>query len=40
MSCLSMTYSEFDLIRHFFTEQSIQRADVPLGIGVRVYIFR
>ena len=28
-----MTYSEFDLIRRFFTEQSIQRADVPLGIG-------
>lgn len=28
-----MTTSEFDLIRRFFTEQSIQRADVPLGIG-------
>ncbi len=28
-----MTCSEFDLIRHFFTEQSTQRADVPLGIG-------
>lgn len=28
-----MTCSEFDLIRRFFTEQSIQRADVPLGIG-------
>jgi len=28
-----MTYSEFDLIQRFFTEQSIQRADVPLGIG-------
>ncbi len=28
-----MTCSEFDLIRHFFTRQSIQRADVPLGIG-------
>jgi len=28
-----MTCSEFDLIRHFFTEQSTQRVDVPLGIG-------
>ena len=28
-----MTCSEFDLIRHFFTEQSTRRADVPLGIG-------
>jgi thiamine-monophosphate kinase len=28
-----MTCSEFDLIRRFFTEQSLQRADVPLGIG-------
>ena len=28
-----MTCSEFDLIRRFFTEQSIHRADVPLGIG-------
>ncbi len=28
-----MTCSEFDLIRHFFTEQPVQRADVPLGIG-------
>ncbi|MCF6338173.1 MAG: thiamine-phosphate kinase [Gammaproteobacteria bacterium] len=28
-----MTCSEFDLIRHFFTEQSIRRTDVPLGIG-------
>jgi len=28
-----MTCSEFDLIRHFFTEQAIQRADVPVGIG-------
>ena len=28
-----MTCSEFDLIRRFFTEQSIQRADVSLGIG-------
>jgi len=28
-----MTCSEFDLIRHFFTGQSIRRVDVPLGIG-------
>jgi thiamine-monophosphate kinase len=28
-----MTCSEFDLIRRFFTEQPMQRADVPLGIG-------
>ena len=28
-----MICSEFDLIRHFFTEQSTQRVDVPLGIG-------
>jgi thiamine-monophosphate kinase len=28
-----MTCSEFDLIRRFFTEQSIHRTDVPLGIG-------
>lgn len=28
-----MTCSEFDLIRRFFTEQSIQRDDVRLGIG-------
>jgi len=28
-----MTCSEFDLIRRFFSEQPIQRADVPLGIG-------
>jgi len=28
-----MTCSEFDLIRRFFSEQSLQRADVPLGIG-------
>jgi len=28
-----MICSEFDLIRHFFTEQSIRRTDVPLGIG-------
>ena len=28
-----MSTSEFDLIRRFFREQPIQRADVPLGIG-------
>jgi len=28
-----MICSEFDLIRHFFTGQSVQRADVLLGIG-------
>ncbi len=29
----AMSHSEFELIRRFFSEQGVQRADVPLGIG-------